>query len=197
MNTETIFRLIALLLLIAASTIGGYFRRKADREGGQMRSTEGQRLVVVLRLLGLIVILPLFGYLINPDWVAWARFPLPEWVRWVAVLVAVALIPVLYWIFASIGNNISPTQATRINHQLVTHGPYRWVRHPLYSAGFLMAVCLTLITALWWLAVAMLAPLTILFLRTAKEEANLIETFGDEYRQYMKRTGRFFPKLIR
>jgi protein-S-isoprenylcysteine O-methyltransferase Ste14 len=197
MTPEIVFRLITLALLAAAAAIGGYFRRKADREGGQMRTAEGRGLVVVLRLLGLIVILPLFGYLINPDWVAWARFPLPDPVRWAAVAVAVSLILVFYWIFVSIGNNISPTQATRANHQLVTHGPYRWVRHPLYSAGFLMAVCLTLITALWWLAVAMLAPLTILFLRTAKEEANLIETFGDEYRQYMKRTGRFFPKLIR
>jgi len=195
MNTETIFRLITFLLLIAASTIGGYFRRKADREGGQMRSTEGQRLVVVLRLLGLIVILPLFGYLVNPDWVAWARFPLPDPVRWAAAAVAVALLPVLYWVFVSIGNNISPTQATRVNHQLVTHGPYRWVRHPLYSAGFVMAVCGTLITGLWWLAVTMLVPLTILFLRTSKEEARLIETFGNEYRDYMKRTGRFWPKL--
>ena len=32
-------------------------------------------------------------------------------------------------------------------------------------------------------------------IRTPKEEANLIEKFGDEYRDYMKRTGRFFPKL--
>ena len=59
-----------------------------------------------------------------------------------------------------------------------------------------MAVCLTLITSLWWLGVGMITPLFILLLRTSKEEARLIETFGDEYREYMKRTGRFFPRLI-
>lgn len=196
MDTELIFRVSIIVLFVSASIIGGYFRRRADREGGPMRTSEGQGLVVVLRLLSLIVLLPLFGYLINPGWVAWARFPLPDWVRWLAVVVAFALLPVFYWIFASIGNNISPTQATRVNHQLVTHGPYRWVRHPLYSVGFAMAICGTLITALWWLGLGMVLPLIILYRRTAKEEANLISTFGDAYREYMRRTGRFFPKLV-
>jgi protein-S-isoprenylcysteine O-methyltransferase Ste14 len=160
-----------------------------------MRTSEGKGLVIVLRLMGLAVLLPLCGYLINPDWVAWARFALPDGVRWLAALVALALLPLVYWIFVSIGNNISPTQATRAKHQLVTHGPYRWVRHPLYSTGFALAVCLTLITSLWWLAVGMIVPLVILLLRTSKEEARLIEAFGDEYREYMKRTGRFLPRL--
>ena len=196
MSNEIPFRLTTVLLLGAALSISIYFRSRAEREGGRMRTSEGRGLVVVLRLLGLLVLLPLFGYLINPDWVAWARFDLPDWARWAAALTAFATIPLFYWIFASIGNNISPTQATRENHQLVTHGPYHWVRHPLYSTGFVMAVCLTLITSLWWLGVGMITPLGLLLLRTSKEEARLIETFGDEYREYMQRTGRFFPRLI-
>ncbi len=197
MNTETIFRLITFLLLATAFAISGYFRRKADREGGQMQTSEGQKLVIVLRLLGLIVILPLLGYLINPAWVTWARFALPDPVRWLAALVGVAAIPLVCWIFVSIGTNISPTQATRENHKLVTQGPYRWVRHPLYTVGFVLAVALTLLTAIWWLAIGMILPLAILLLRTSKEEARLIETFGDEYREYKKRTGQFFPRLMR
>ncbi len=197
MNTETVFRIITALLLVTALAISGYFRRKAEREGGEMRTRVGQKLVVVLRLLALLVVLPLFGYLINPSWVAWARFTVPDPARWIAAGVAVALIPAMIWIFASIGKNISATHETRQGHTLVTHGPYRWVRHPLYSTGFVFAVALTVITALWWLAVGMVLPLVILLLRTSKEEAKLIETFGDEYREYMKRTRRFFPKLVR
>jgi len=44
--------------------------------------------------------------------------------------------------------------------------------------------------------VGMITPLFILLLRTSKEEARLIETFGDEYREYMQRTGRFLPRMI-
>ena len=130
----------------------------------------------------------------NPSWVAWAQFTVPDPARWIAAGVAVALIPVMVWVFASIGKNISASHDTRHGHVLVTHGPYRWVRHPLYSVGFLFAVALTVITALWWLA-GMILPLFVLLVRTTKEEAKLIETFGDEYRDYMKRTGRFLPRL--
>ncbi|MBI3242735.1 MAG: isoprenylcysteine carboxylmethyltransferase family protein [Chloroflexi bacterium] len=197
MENEIIYRLITFLLLTTALVMSGYFRRKADREGGRMQTSEGQKLVVILRLLGLIVILPLLGYLINPAWVAWARFSLPDSVRWAAALIAIATLPVFYWVLVSIGVNISPTQATRQNHKLVTHGPYRWVRHPLYTTGFICALALTALTTLWWLGMAMPLPLIILLLRTSREEANLVETFGDEYREYMKRAGQFFPKLLR
>ena len=196
MNTETPFRLATFLILATVLTISISFRARAEREGGRLKTNEGQMLVVVLRLLGLLIVLPLFGYLINPEWVAWARFPLPVWLRWLAAAVALAIIPIVYWIFVSLGNNVSPTQVTRQGHQLVTHGPYRWVRHPLYSIGMVMAVALVLLTGLWWFGVALSLPLTILWFRTPIEEARLIETFGDEYREYMKRTGRFFPRLL-
>ena len=197
METESIFRLITLFMLASVMAISVSFRRRAEREGGAMRTGEGQRLVIVLRLLGLIVLAPLLGYLINPGWVQWARFSPPEALRWLAAAGALALLPLFYWIFASIGNNISPTQATRRNHQLVIHGPYRWVRHPLYAGGVLLVAALTLLSGLWWLAVAMLPPLIILLWRTPIEEARLIETFGDAYRDYMRRTGRFWPSLHR
>ena len=47
------------------------------------------------------------------------------------------------------------------------------------------------------LAIAALGILTFILMaiRTPKEEANLIAKFGDEYREYMKRTGRFLPKI--
>ena len=195
LRTESIFRILTALLFVTALFISGYFRRKAEREGGVLRTPVGNKLIVVMRLMALVVVLPLFGYWINPGWVAWARFALPDWPRWIAAGVAVALIPVMVWVFASIGKNISASHDTRHGHVLVTHGPYRWVRHPLYSVGFLFAVALMVITALWWLA-GMILPLFVLLVRTTKEEAKLIETFGDEYRDYMKRTGRFLPRWM-
>lgn len=196
MEREVGFRLVAGLLLASALILSGSFRRRAEQHGGRLRSSEGTPLIVALRLLGLVVMLPFLAYLINPDWVRWARFPVPASVRWSAVAVAALMPPIFYWILSSIGANISPSHVTRVGHRLVTHGPYRWVRHPLYTAGTVMVTCLVVISRLWWLALA-LVPLAILLARTTKEEANLIATFGDEYREYMKRTGRFLPKLSR
>ncbi|MEW5989193.1 MAG: isoprenylcysteine carboxylmethyltransferase family protein [Chloroflexota bacterium] len=195
MSNEIVFRLFTVLLLTAALSMSASFRHRAEKQGGQMTSAEGQGLVVVLRLLGLVVMLPLLGYLANPQWVAWARLPLPTWARWLAAGVGLALLPVFYWILSTIGTNISPTQATRQDHQLITHGPYRCVRHPLYTAGILFVVALAVLTALWWVGVAFALPLVILVFRTRREEALLIEHFGDAYRAYMKRTGRFLPRL--
>jgi protein-S-isoprenylcysteine O-methyltransferase Ste14 len=142
MQTETIFRVLTGLFMVGLFGISGYYRRRADRQGGALRSREGQRAVALVRLYALLTWLPILGYLIYPDWVAWARIPLPAWARWTGAGLAVATLPLAYWVFSSLGNNVSPTQATRAGHQLVTRGPYRYVRHPLYSTGILAFLAL-------------------------------------------------------
>jgi protein-S-isoprenylcysteine O-methyltransferase Ste14 len=193
MSDEIVYRLLTFLFLVANVSISTYFRSRAERQAGQLKTAEGTRLVVLLRLIGLAVIAPLLIYLVNPQWVAWARFAPPDWVRWLGALVAAGTVPLVYWTVSSLGNNISPTQGTRQNHQLVTHGPYQWIRHPLYTVGLLFALALTLLTAIWWTGIGMIVPITILLLRTRQEEANLVATFGDEYRAYQTRTRRFLP----
>jgi protein-S-isoprenylcysteine O-methyltransferase Ste14 len=106
------------------------------------------------------------------------------------------VLPLGYWVFSSLGNNISPTQATRHGHQLVTHGPYRFVRHPLYTTGTLAYLALSLITVKWWIIVALAPGLLFVLLRTPAEEDRLLETFGNDYGAYAQRTGRFVPKVF-
>lgn len=195
MSTETIFQLVTIAIFLTGAIISVSFRIKAERQGGRMKTNEGSQLLVVLRLLALVAILPLLGYMINPQWVTWAQMPIPTWVRGLGAVVAALMIPLIVWMYRAIGSNVSPTQATRQNHQLVTSGPYRWIRHPLYTFGFTFVCGLTLLSALWWVAITMIPPMVILMLRTPIEEARLVEAFGDEYRNYMKRTGRFFPKV--
>lgn len=197
MTNELIFRLITAAVLMTAFSISIYSRHKAERQGGKLEKAQGQRLLLPLRLLGILGLLPLLGYLIKPDWVAWARFALPDGVRWVAAIVAIGTLPAIYAIFSTIGNNISPTEATRANHQLMTNGPYRWIRHPLYTFGTLLFLALVVLTTVWWLGLFLLPAIWALVWRTRYEEANLTARFGDEYRLYMQRTGRFFPKLGR
>jgi protein-S-isoprenylcysteine O-methyltransferase Ste14 len=96
----------------------------------------------------------------------------------------------------SIGKNVSETYLTKEGHELVQHGPYRWVRHPLYSVATTTFLALGLVAAnAYILFVAILAILGIAGLVVPKEEAELIRKFGAQYQEYQKRTGRFLPRV--
>ena len=196
---ENIFRLLAALILFTGIGISSYFRRKADRESGERisRRVDGTAFMRIIQLGGLILWLSPLVYLINPAWMGWSRIGLPEWMRWLGVVLGVLCAFGIYWLFSSIGSGITPTSATRKQHQLVTSGPYRWIRHPLYTFGSSLFIALGMIADNWFIALLGILAFIAMASRTPKEEANLIQKFGDEYRDYMKRTGRYFPRLSR
>ncbi len=194
---ENIFRILAAVVLVTGMSISSYYRRKADRESGEKisRKVDGSLMSTVIRIGGLILWLSPFVYLINPAWMEWSKIGLPEWVRWLGVVIGAFSVIGIYWLFSSIGSGITATSATRQKHQLVTSGPYRWVRHPLYTIASSMFIAFGMMADNWFIALMGILAFVGMAIRTPKEEANLIEKFGDEYREYMTRTGRFLPKF--
>jgi protein-S-isoprenylcysteine O-methyltransferase Ste14 len=194
---ENIFRLFAALILFTGMGISVYFRLKADRESGEKisRSADGTVMMTIIRIGGLVLWLSPLVYLVNPGWMAWSKLGLPDWARWLGVGLGLLCVMGIYWLFSSIGSGITPTSATRRQHTLVTSGPYRWVRHPLYTVGSSLFISFGMMADNWFIAALGILAFIGMAIRTPKEEANLIEKFGDEYREYMKRTGRFFPKF--
>jgi protein-S-isoprenylcysteine O-methyltransferase Ste14 len=194
---DTIFRIFAALIMLVMVGISGYHRTRANRIGGEKISIkeEGLAITIPLRLLGLALWMSVFAWLINPAWVAWARIDLPEWARWLGVAMGFLSDMLGYWIFTNLGTNVTPTVVTRKTATLVTSGPYRWVRHPLYSMGIIAFLGFALIAENWWIALVGLLAFVFLAIRTRKEEANLIARFGDAYLAYMQRTGRYLPKV--
>ncbi|MCQ3937727.1 MAG: hypothetical protein DPW18_11865 [Chloroflexi bacterium] len=195
---ETIFRILAALILFTGAGISIYFRRKADRDSGEKlsRSADGTPMMLVIRIFGLILWLSPLVYLANPQWMVWSKIGLPELARWFGFGFGIVVVGLIYWLFISIQSGITPVSATRTNHKLVTHGIYRWVRHPLYSVGSSLYISFGLMSDNWFIIFMGVVAFIVMAIRTPKEEANLIEKFGDEYREYMKRTGRFLPKLF-
>lgn len=193
---DTLFRILAVLIFVVGAGISIYHRRRADRTGGKVSlKEEGLWITLALRLTGLALWGAVFAYLINPDWMAWSRVDLPEWLRWLGVAMGVASDALAYWVFTNLGNNVTPTVVTRRSHTLVTSGPYRWVRHPLYLMGLIGYLGFALLSESWFIGLMTLLAFVLLNIRLPKEEAHLIERFGDEYRTYMRRTGRFLPRL--
>ena len=189
------FRLILLAGFVIFMPIGIYHRLKA-RTGEKLdRRQEGMFILVALRLAGLAGTAGLIAYLIDPAYMAWAAVPLPVWLRWTGVGLALIAGSLLVWMFRTLGRNLTDTVVTRKQHTLVTTGPYRWVRHPMYASAALAIVGNSLVAANWYLFVVGCLALLLLVIRTRKEEQNLIAKFGDDYRNYMQQTGRFVPRL--
>lgn len=190
------FRVFAIAIFITGVSIGSYYRYQAEKSGERISwNEEGVPVMVLLRLFGMLGWLSIITWLINPNWMQWAEVALPDGARWIGVGLGLISVPLMYWLFKSIGRNITQTVKTRKEHQLVTTGPYHWVRHPLYSVGTMLFLSFSLMAANWFIALTTLLGLVMLMVRLPKEEANLIERFGDEYRTYMKQTGRLVPKI--
>ena len=97
----------------------------------------------------------------------------------------------------SLAGKLRPQHCKKKHHTLVKTGPYRYVRHPLYSAALVEAVGVSLLMANWFVAVMVAVFWIVLIYRTRLEENNLINRFGDEYKDYMAKSGRFLPSFRR
>ncbi len=195
MTPDETFRSLLLAAIVVILPVGLYhrIRSQATREPLDRRQ-EGMFILATLRPAGLAFFAGVVAYLVRPASMAWASMPLPVAARWLGVgLGAIAAI-LLTWTFRRLGKNITDTVVTRRDHTLVLHGPYRWVRHPFYGSVTLFLLAVSLIAANGYLLVTGVLVVTLLVIRTRREEDHLIRRFGDDYRQYMNRTGRFLPR---
>jgi protein-S-isoprenylcysteine O-methyltransferase Ste14 len=185
---------IALLLTFVA--VGGYYRIQSQRSGERLdRTQEGWPLLIGVRLAGLLTAGSTLGYLAKPAWFSWAAYPVPGTVRWVGVAGLAGSVTWLLWMFHTLGRNLTDTVVIRRDAYFVDYGPYRWVRNPMYTGVLLLGISLGLALGTWLLPLTASLTFTLLAVRTRKEEQHLIEHFGDQYRGYMRRVGRFLPKL--
>jgi protein-S-isoprenylcysteine O-methyltransferase len=197
-NGEIVLRILALTVLITTLVISGFYRWKARREGVVVKRLEEGGWIFTLRLLfGLPLLASMLFYIFYPSLIEWAKFEIPHLIRLLCAIVALLNIPFLLWTFRSIGRNISETVLTKSSHELVTCGPYRWIRHPLYSSGLLLVFSFSWIAASGFIFVYFLVGLAVFrLLVIPAEERRLIESFGQEYLNYREKTGALMPKVL-
>jgi protein-S-isoprenylcysteine O-methyltransferase Ste14 len=116
--------------------------------------------------------------------------------NWGAVAFAVVGFAITVWARAILGSNWSGTVTIKVEHELIRTGPYRWVRHPIYS-GLIMALLGTLIALDQWRGIVALPLLWVAFaIKYLKEEQAMRQTFGEQYDEYSRTTGAIFPRLL-
>ena len=97
------------------------------------------------------------------------------------------------WARFHLGRNWSGYATYKEDQTLVTTGPYKYVRHPIYTSMILMFIGTILYYGSLFMSVAFAILAIDFILRTGKEEAIMIELFGEKYTEYMKRTKRLIP----
>jgi len=175
----------------ASSVFVAAFAIIAWRARGRREKFPLARLLAVAPL-----VLGTVASLVFPRCMAWAFFDLSPAIRWAGLAVGALAVVGVHWVFTTFGEQAGGAAAAG-PPRLVTHGPYRWVRHPMYlvmivlflslgvmiSNGFILSYTVALLLALRLFAVP-------------REDARLAARFGDEYERYRSRTGAFVPIVL-
>ena len=189
------FHVIFVILFAALIAIRLHFHFKARTWKREGRTDEGVSLFLRF-FVGIPLILCILVYLFRPQILAWASVPLdPIWRRIGTAVFGLSL-PLLIWVQQALGKNFSTDLRIRSGHTLVTCGPYRYVRHPMYTVLLLTFTGMGLLTANWFIGGAGIVVLIVIMVsRTPKEEAMMLAKFGENYKRYAESTGRYLPRL--
>lgn len=151
-------------------------------------------------LLGLLTIgnfvIPLVYSVTN--WLDFANYSLPGWLGWLGVL----LLALALFIFArshiDLKSNWSPTLEIRADHTLITNGIYSIIRHPMYASQWVFVISQMLLLQNWLAGpIGLIVFIPFYFLRVGAEEKMMLDTFGEQYRAYMNKTGSVIPRIVK
>jgi protein-S-isoprenylcysteine O-methyltransferase Ste14 len=162
------------------------------RKKTKRRETWGQRFLYMLPLLvaAELLVRPEARY----EWLG-ARFvPLNPAVEWAGVFLTAAGVAVAFWARWHLGANWSGVVTLKEGHELIRTGPYRNIRHPIYT-GILLALFGTVVVTgelrgLLALAIAWLS----FYWKARREESFLSQEFGEKFAAHAKQTGMFLPR---
>ena len=183
----------AVVLVAAAAMVA--IRAPHGRRSRSVRVAKSHKTALETGLL----VLAWVGFFVPLLWVASPTFVFAEYqLRTGPFAAGVICLWIGLWVFlrshADLGTNWSVTLEVREEHRLITHGVYRWVRHPMYSALVLYAVGQALVIPNWVAGPANLIAFALLFaLRVRAEERMMVDEFGAEYATYSARTKRLVP----
>lgn len=202
MDNELLFRIVLAVKGIAYIVPRFYYRRQAVRANPsgetELRNVSESKLrLALMAVSGLGANLLTLLWIIQPAWLSWSRLPLPNWLRGVGIIMGAIAVWLGYLAHRTLGVNYTATLKRMEGQRFVVQGIYRWIRHPMYTSFFAVLAADFLLTANWLIGLLGVVYSLVVVERAGHEERILIESFGEEYRQYTRCVGRFFPRLVR
>jgi protein-S-isoprenylcysteine O-methyltransferase Ste14 len=187
--------IIFLVGFVAYFLIRVVFARHTRGNEKIVRRVDAWERILLSIIIASSLVLPML-YLFTP-WLAFANYRLPAWTPWCGTICLLAALWLFWRSHADLGRNWSVTLEMRKGHQLITDGVYRTVRHPMYASIWLFNIAQALLLQNWLAGWSLFLAFGVLyFVRVSREEQMMIDSFGEEYRAYMKRTGRLFPRTF-
>lgn len=202
MTEELLFQILFLLIFGIFGAIRIYYRSKVARKESQSKpkTTRKQSIgwVGVILSIGIVgMFASIIIYFLLPLWSSWFHLPFPSLLRWVGVILGISSLPLIIWIHRTLGRYYAAELRVLDEHAIITAGPYSRIRHPMYTVFILITLSILLIIANLFATIFALLVIIMLYPISKREEQMLITQFGDRYRDYMQRTGRFLPPLRR
>jgi protein-S-isoprenylcysteine O-methyltransferase Ste14 len=195
MRVELIAKIVLITVFSLFSIMRAAYYRRARRAGYTNVIEEHRRYSIGLSIFICYEVFTFFLYILFPRVLAWASVSIPAWSRALGIIMGVSALLWFVWIHRSLGSNHSARLRIKDRQVLVTDGPYRQIRHPMYSAFYLLHIAVFFLTANWFIGVTWLIGLSItILMRVRREEEMLLQHFGEEYNSYMESTGRFLPR---
>lgn len=188
---------LAIIAIVHGACSRRYMKRARAGETVFQTRAEGRGLAVATGAAYAAYCFTVLAFMINPAWMGWSALPFPPWLRWIGAPVMAAGAALHIWGMHHLGKNLTISISTRAGHALVKSGPFRWIRHPLYTGGMVESAGVCLLLANGAVAACALAFWLLIAWRTPQEEAILEEAFGERYREYRDDTGRFLPRVLR
>lgn len=168
-------------------------KKRQQGKMSEQRITQQERILLGLLFLSMFLVPILYA---ATNWLDFANYRLPAWAGWLGVLFLAGAIFIFWRAHADLGVHWSPSLEIREKHELVTRGIYGVIRHPMYASQWLWVIAQPLLLQNWIAGLLnLLVFITFYFLRVKAEEQMMIDSFGAQYQDYMKRTGRVLPKL--
>lgn len=120
------------------------------------------------------------------------RLNLPEPLLFLSLAIVGALL--IFLAFIQLNKNLSPFPSPKSNANLITSGVFKYIRHPIYTGIFLLAIGLGLYFNSGFKIIVAILLLLLFYFKSNYEEKQLLLKFP-KYKKYRQATGRFFPKF--
>jgi protein-S-isoprenylcysteine O-methyltransferase Ste14 len=207
MTLEIFFKIAFFIVFFSFAYVMTAYTKKAkartEDKATRIKLHDQHEVPLLLRLrqiFGIPFYLGVLVWTFAPRFMAWSALALPTWIRWAGLALGIFAIFINAWshrtLSRRLGEDFDPALRLLQVPALVKEGPYARLRHPIYLAFFLMQVAVLLLTSNWFIGLCGIAIIiSVIAIRVPEEERRLVDQFGDEYREYMKRTWRYFPRL--